>query len=146
MYTIITTCLAIGLTSRFLLNFDEYRRDLWHQKTVVHNQPCDVHCVMVRSDFLTEHRLVTDRQTDGQTPSHSNSRYLAMHICVHCSAVFKQKGAVDMHEAGCIDLHKICLQREKGEGTPYRRGPSQKALMRCICLDDLQNVMETSTV
>jgi len=48
----------------------EFRGDLWHQKTNVPGLSCGVVCVIRRLSVLVEHRLVTDRQTDGQTQGH----------------------------------------------------------------------------
>ena len=48
----------------------EFRGDLWHQKTRVFDVSCGVVCVILRLAVLVEHRLVTDRQTDGQTDRH----------------------------------------------------------------------------
>ena len=48
----------------------EFRGDLWHQKTRVPGLSCGVVCVILRLAVLVEHRLVTDRQTDGQTDRH----------------------------------------------------------------------------
>ena len=45
----------------------EFRGDLWLQKTRVRGLSCGVVCVILRLAVLVEHRLVTDRQTDGQT-------------------------------------------------------------------------------
>ena len=41
--------------------------DLWHQKTRVPGLSCGVVFVILRLAVLVELRLVTDRQTDGQT-------------------------------------------------------------------------------
>ena len=43
----------------------EFRGDLWRQKTRVPGVSCGVVCVILRFAVLVEHRLVTDRQTDG---------------------------------------------------------------------------------
>ena len=48
----------------------EFRGDLWHQKTRVPGLSCSVVRVILRLAFLVELRLVTDRQTDGQTQAH----------------------------------------------------------------------------
>ena len=53
----------------------EFRRDLWHQKTRVPGVSCGVVCVILRLAVLVEHRLVTDRQTDGQTDTGPWLRY-----------------------------------------------------------------------
>jgi len=45
----------------------EFRGDLWHQKTRVPGVSCGVVCVILRLAVLVEHRLVTDRRTDGRT-------------------------------------------------------------------------------
>jgi len=45
----------------------EFRGDLWLQKTRVPGLSCGVVCVILRLAVLVEHRLVTDRQTDGRT-------------------------------------------------------------------------------
>jgi len=45
----------------------EFRGDLWHSKTRVPGLSCGVVCVILRFAVLVEHRLVTERQTDGQT-------------------------------------------------------------------------------
>jgi len=45
----------------------EFRGDLWHQKTRVPGVSCGVVCVILRFAVLVEHRLVTDRRTDGRT-------------------------------------------------------------------------------
>jgi len=45
----------------------EFRRDLWRQKTRVSALSCGVVCVILRLAVFVEHRLVTDRQTDGRT-------------------------------------------------------------------------------
>jgi len=42
----------------------EFRRDLWHQKTIVPGLSYDVFCVILGLAILVEHRLVTDRQKD----------------------------------------------------------------------------------
>jgi len=56
----------------------EFRGDLWHPKTrVPDGVSCGVVCVILRLAVLVEHRLVTDRQTDGRTdtgPWHSIAR------------------------------------------------------------------------
>jgi len=49
----------------------EFRGDLWHQKTRVPGLSCGVVCVILRLGVLVEHRLVTDRETDGQTQGRS---------------------------------------------------------------------------
>jgi len=43
----------------------EFRGDLWHQKTRVFGVSCGVVCVILRLALLVEHRLVTDRRTQG---------------------------------------------------------------------------------
>ena len=43
----------------------EFRGDLWLQKTRVSGLSCGVVCVILRLAVLVEHRLVTDRRTDG---------------------------------------------------------------------------------
>ena len=43
----------------------EFRGDLWRQKTRVPGVSCGVVCVILRLAVLVEHRLVTDRQTQG---------------------------------------------------------------------------------
>jgi len=48
----------------------EFRRDLWCQKTRVPGLSCGVVCAILRLAVLVEHRLVTDRRTDGQTQGH----------------------------------------------------------------------------
>jgi len=48
----------------------EFRGDLWHQKTRLPGLSCGVVCVILRLAVLVEHRLVTDRQTDGRTQGH----------------------------------------------------------------------------
>ena len=48
----------------------EFRGDLWHQKTRVPGVSCGVVCVILRFAVLVEHRLVSDRQTDGRTQGH----------------------------------------------------------------------------
>jgi len=48
----------------------EFRGDLWHQKTRVTGLSCGVVCVILCLAVLVEHRLVTDRRTDGQTDGH----------------------------------------------------------------------------
>jgi len=48
----------------------EFRGDLWQQKTRVPGLSCGVVCVILRLAVLVELRLVTDRQTDGQTQGH----------------------------------------------------------------------------
>ena len=45
----------------------EFRGDLWPQKTRVRGLSCGVVFVILSLAVLVEHRLVTDRQTDGQT-------------------------------------------------------------------------------
>jgi len=45
----------------------EFRGDLWPQKTRVPGISCGVVFVILSLAVLVEHRLVTDRQTDGQT-------------------------------------------------------------------------------
>ena len=49
----------------------EFRGDLWNQKTRFHWLSCGVLCVILCLAILVEHRLVTDRRTDRQTPGHS---------------------------------------------------------------------------
>ena len=51
----------------------EFRGDLWHQKTRVPGVSCGVVCVILRFAVLVEHRLVTDRQTDGHRPMASTT-------------------------------------------------------------------------
>ena len=48
----------------------EFRGDLWLQKTRVPGLSCGVVCVILRLAVLVEHRLMTDRQIDGQTQGH----------------------------------------------------------------------------
>ena len=48
----------------------EFRGDLWHQKTRVPGVSCGVVYVILRLAVLVQLRLVTDRQTDGQTQGH----------------------------------------------------------------------------
>ena len=48
----------------------EFRGDLWLQKTRVPELSCDVVRVILLYAVLVELRLVTDRQTDGQTDRH----------------------------------------------------------------------------
>jgi len=43
----------------------EFRGDLWLQETRVPGVLCGVVSVILRLAVLVEHRLVTDRQTDG---------------------------------------------------------------------------------
>ena len=50
----------------------EFRGDLWHQKTRVPGLSCVV-CVILCLAVLVEHRLVTDRQTDGRTDTGMHS-------------------------------------------------------------------------
>ena len=45
----------------------EFRGDLWRQRTRFTGLSCGVVCVILRLGVLVEHRLVTDRQMDGQT-------------------------------------------------------------------------------
>ena len=45
----------------------ELRKDFWHQKTRVQGLSYGVVCVLLYLAILVEHRLVTDRQTDGHT-------------------------------------------------------------------------------
>ena len=45
----------------------EFGTDLWQQKTRLPGVSCAVVCVILRLAVLVEHRLVTDRQTDGLT-------------------------------------------------------------------------------
>jgi len=45
----------------------EFLSDFWQQKTRVPGLSHGVVCVILGLDILVEHRLVTDRQTDGQT-------------------------------------------------------------------------------
>jgi len=45
----------------------EFRGDLWHPKTRAPGLSCGVVCVILRLAVLVEHRLVTDRRTDGRT-------------------------------------------------------------------------------
>jgi len=51
----------------------EFRGDLWRQKTRVPGLSCGVVCVMLCLAVLVEHRLVTDRQTDGRTDTGMHS-------------------------------------------------------------------------
>jgi len=61
----------------------EFRGDLLRQKTRIPGLSRGVVCVIIRLDFLVEHRLVTDRQTDRRTDTgpwlvprmHSIARY-----------------------------------------------------------------------
>ena len=55
----------------------EFRGDLWLQKTRVPGLSCGVVCVILRLAVLLEHRLVTDRQTDGRTDRQTD-RHRAM--------------------------------------------------------------------
>ena len=55
----------------------EFRGDFWHQKTRVTGLSCDFVCVILRLAVFVEHRLVTDRQTDGQTEGHRAIAYTA---------------------------------------------------------------------
>ena len=48
----------------------EIRGDLWHPKTTVPGLSCGVVCVILRFAVLVGLRLVSDRQTDGQTDGH----------------------------------------------------------------------------
>jgi len=48
----------------------EFRGDLWRQKTRLPGLSCGVVCVILRLAVLVEHRLVTDRRTDGRTQGH----------------------------------------------------------------------------
>jgi len=48
----------------------EFRRDLWLQKTRVPGVSCGVIYVILCLAVLVELRLVTDRQTGGQTDRH----------------------------------------------------------------------------
>ena len=50
----------------------EFRGDLWRQKTRVPGLLYGVVCVILRVAVLVEHRLVTDRQIDGQTQGHGS--------------------------------------------------------------------------
>ena len=43
----------------------EFRGDLWRQKTRVPGLSCGVVYVILRLALLVEHRLVTDRRTQG---------------------------------------------------------------------------------
>ena len=52
----------------------EFRGDLWHHKTRVPRLSCSAICVILRLAVLVEHRLVTDRRTDRQTPGHGKYR------------------------------------------------------------------------
>ena len=51
----------------------EFRGDLWQQKTKVPGLSCGVLCVILRFAVLVEHRLVTDRQTDRQTQTDTDT-------------------------------------------------------------------------
>ena len=53
----------------------EFRRDLWLQKTRLPDSLGyrGVVCVILRFAVLVEHRLVTDRRTDGQTDGRTNT-------------------------------------------------------------------------
>ena len=48
----------------------EFRGNLWCQETRVPGLSCGVVCVILRLAVSVELRLVTDRQTDGQTDGH----------------------------------------------------------------------------
>ena len=48
----------------------EFRGDLWLQKTRVPGLSCGAVLVTLHLAVLVEHRLVKDRQTDGQTDRH----------------------------------------------------------------------------
>ena len=45
----------------------EFRQDLWYQKIIVPGLSHGVVCVILGLAIFVELRLVTDRQTDGQT-------------------------------------------------------------------------------
>ena len=82
--TLIETTVYVSISYRFpdkagylskVADFDPphlhlFRGDLWHQKTRLPGLSCGVVCVILRLSVLVEHRLVTDRQTDGQTQGH----------------------------------------------------------------------------
>jgi len=51
----------------------EFRGDLWRQKTRFPRLSCGVVCVIRRLAVLVEHRLVTDRETDGRTDGQTNT-------------------------------------------------------------------------
>ena len=51
----------------------EFRADLWLQKTRVPGLSCGVICVILRLAVLVEHRLVTDRQTQGHGYSNADA-------------------------------------------------------------------------
>jgi len=52
----------------------EFRGDLWHQKTRVHEVSCGVVYVILRFAVLVELRLVTDTDTDRRTQGHGQYR------------------------------------------------------------------------
>jgi len=56
----------------------EFRRDFWHQQTRVHGLSYGVVCVILGLAVLVEHRLVTDRQTDGLTYGHTMTASTAL--------------------------------------------------------------------
>ena len=51
----------------------EFCGDLWQPKTRVPALSCGVVCVILRLAVLVEHRLVTDRRTDGQRDGQTDS-------------------------------------------------------------------------
>jgi len=51
----------------------EFSGDLWLQKTRVPGLSCGVVCVILRLAVLIEHRLVTERRTDGHMAMASNA-------------------------------------------------------------------------
>ena len=55
----------------------EFRGDLWLQTTKVPELSCGVVCVILRLAVLIEHRLVTDRWTDGQTDTGPTTKILS---------------------------------------------------------------------
>ena len=56
----------------------EFRKDFWRQKTRVPGLSCGVVCVILSVAVLVQYRLVTDRQTDGQTHGHTTTANTAL--------------------------------------------------------------------
>ena len=62
-----TTPTPPAFGASFVVTPIAFCRDLWRQKTRVFGPPFGVVCVILRLAVTVKHRLVTDRQTDGQT-------------------------------------------------------------------------------
>ena len=95
----------------------EFHRDLWRQNTTASELSCSVVCMILCLAILVEHRLVTDRQTQGHSTYRTSIASHGKNLCL-CR-----------HELG---LTETLLSLSPSRGCSILRSAWKPALMLCM--------------